>query len=187
MSEHPPVERRMSVEAQLGDLTTFAADVVVNAANPYLAGGGGLDGVIHRAAGPELHAACQSLPAVGGLRCPTGESRLTEGYALPAKWIIHSVGPIYSRSPDPEGELAAAYRSAFVLAEQIGARTIGFPALSCGCYGFPPRKAAAIAVGVAFERPWNLDRAVFVFTEGGLLNEWARAIRAVRGQPARGM
>jgi O-acetyl-ADP-ribose deacetylase (regulator of RNase III) len=186
MSVHPVGERRMSVEAQIGDLTTLVADAVVTAANPYLAGGGGLDGVIHRAAGPDLLAACQSLPAVGGVRCPTGESRPTEGFRLPAKWIIHTVGPIFSKSPDPEGELAAAYRSAFVLAEEMGVRTIGFPALSCGCYGFPPRLAAPIAVGVAFERPWKLDRAIFVFTERGILSLWDRAIRSMGEQHSRG-
>lgn len=185
MSTPQPVGRPMSVEAQLGDLATLAVDVVVNAANPYLAGGGGLDGALHRAAGPELLAACQALPAVEGVRCPTGESRLTEGFRLPAKWVVHAVGPIFSRSQDPEGELASAVRSAFALAEQVGARTIGLPALSCGCYGFPPRLAAPIAVAVAFERPWNLHRAVFVLTERGLLSVWDRAIRAAEGQRAR--
>lgn len=126
----------------LGDITTLAVDAVVNAANASLLGGGGVDGAIHRAAGPALKAHCASL---GG--CPTGEARITPGFDLPARHIIHTVGPVWHGGGQGEEELLArCYRACFALAQRHGLATLAFPAISCGIYGYPWIDAAAIAV-----------------------------------------
>lgn len=132
----------MKVELWEGDLTRLAVDALVNAANSSLLGGGGVDGAIHRAAGPELLAACRQL---GG--CPTGEARLTPGFRLPARYVIHTVGPVWQGGGRGEAELlAACYRNSLALAERHELETIAFPAISCGIYGYPPEQAAAIAL-----------------------------------------
>jgi len=130
------------------DITTLDVDAIVNAANERLLGGGGVDGAIHRAAGRELLDACRAIPEVRpGVRCPTGESRITPGFNLPARFVIHTVGPVWhgGRSREPE-LLASCYRSALALASEHGVRSIAFPAISCGIYGYPPGDAARIAV-----------------------------------------
>jgi len=130
-----------------GDITRLAVDAVVNAANERMLGGGGVDGAIHRAAGPELLAACRAVPEVRpGVRCPTGEARLTPGFRLPAKWVIHTVGPVWRGGGAGEDErLAACYRASLALAERQALASIAFPAISCGVYGFPVDRAAGIA------------------------------------------
>ena len=131
-----------------GDITTLAVDAIVNAANQVMLGGGGVDGAIHRAAGPELYEACLKVPEVRpGVRCPTGEARITPGFRLPAKSVIHTVGPVYrdGRHDEPE-KLAACYRNALALATENGCKSIAFPCISTGVYGYPKEAAAQIAV-----------------------------------------
>ena len=131
-----------------GDITTLAVDAIVNAANQVMLGGGGVDGAIHRAAGPELYEACLKVPEVRpGVRCPTGEARITPGFNLPAKFVIHTVGPVYRDGLHGEPEkLAACYRNVLDLAAENGCKSIAFPCISTGIYGYPIEDAAKIAV-----------------------------------------
>jgi O-acetyl-ADP-ribose deacetylase (regulator of RNase III) len=146
-------------EAIQADITSLAVDAIVNAANESLLGGGGVDGAIHRAAGPALLAACRGLPPVRpGVRCPTGEARITPGFELPARWIIHTVGPVWHGGNHDEPRLlAACYRSALALAAGHGIGRIAFPAISCGVYGYPA--AAAVAIAVAAAQRWQVGGA----------------------------
>jgi O-acetyl-ADP-ribose deacetylase len=133
---------REKIEVVEGDITKQTVDAIVNAANTTLLGGGGVDGAIHRGAGPELLDECWTL---GG--CATGQAKITKGYRLPAKWIIHTVGPVWRNGRHGEDELLArCYRSCFALAEQLCIRTLAFPSISTGAYGFPMDRAARIAV-----------------------------------------
>ena len=130
------------------DITTLNVDAIVNAANQMMPGGGGVDGASHRAAGPELYEACLKVPEVRpGVRCPTGEARITPGFRLPAKFVIHTVGPVYRDGRHGEPELlAACYRNSLALAAANNCRSIAFPCISTGVYGYPIEDAARIAV-----------------------------------------
>ncbi|KDN37226.1 A1pp-domain-containing protein, partial [Tilletiaria anomala UBC 951] len=133
-----------------GDITKLAADAIVNAANEGMLGGGGVDGAIHRAAGPKLREACEKHPAdaSSGARCPTGEARTTQGFNLPAKLVLHTVGPVYSKSKAEQSRelLANAYRNSLAEAEKAGAKSIAFPSISTGVYGYPIRDATEVAI-----------------------------------------
>lgn len=138
---------------EVGDITALAVDAVVNAANQSLLGGGGVDGAIHCAAGPELLAYTRGI---GG--CPTGEARISPGFRLPAKWIIHTVGPVWHGGEQRETELLrAAYRNCFRLAREHGVRSIAFPAISTGVYGFPKMEAARLALLEMLAEQANFD------------------------------
>jgi O-acetyl-ADP-ribose deacetylase (regulator of RNase III) len=153
------ISNRIAVIA--GDITRQRLDAIVNAANTTLLGGGGVDGAIHRAAGPELLAECCTL---GG--CDTGQAKITRGYKLPAKWVIHTVGPVWRDGSQGEDELlASCYRSCFALVEKHGIKTVAFPAISTGVYAFPMQRAARIAVRETkhfLERNQSLEKVVLV-------------------------
>lgn len=140
----PPAERA-TIEVCVADITTLAVDAIVNAANEGMRGGGGVDGAIHRAAGPGL---LEELTRVAPRGCPTGDAVRTRGHRLPARWVIHAVGPVYAGGARGEAELLArAYHAAFARAREAGdVRSIAFPAIATGIYGYPKREAAAIAV-----------------------------------------
>jgi len=136
------------IEILRGDITKLKIDAIVNAANETLLGGGGVDGAIHRAAGPGLLDECRRIQEIAaGVRCPTGEARITGGHRLPARHVIHTVGPVWRGGTSGEPELLrACYRESLELAIEHGLRTMAFPAISCGVYGYPIDRAATIAV-----------------------------------------
>ena len=140
--------RHARLQVVFGDITNLAVDAIVNAANERMLGGGGVDGAIHRAAGPALLDACRAVPEVRpGVRCPTGESRITPGFRLPARHVIHTVGPVWQGGAAGEPELlASCYRSALELAREHRVKSIAFPAISCGVFGYPVERAATVAV-----------------------------------------
>ncbi len=152
-----------SIRLHRGDITRFEADTIVNAANSSLLGGGGVDGAIHRAGGPGILRECKQLRETtlpDGL--PAGQAVATSAGDLPARWVIHTVGPVYSKSSDRSATLASCYASSLRVASELGARTIAFPAVSAGVYGWPMADAARIAVSTVREADTAMDLATFV-------------------------
>jgi O-acetyl-ADP-ribose deacetylase (regulator of RNase III) len=170
------------IDVVAGDITRLDVDAIVNAANERMLGGGGVDGAIHRAAGPQLYEACLAVPEVRpGVRCPTGQSRITPGFNLKARYVIHTVGPVWRGGGEGEADLlASCYGSALELARQHQIRSIAFPAISCGIYGYPIDQAAAIAVRETRGRERDFDRILLVGFDNDVQHALSRAIRSDR-------
>jgi O-acetyl-ADP-ribose deacetylase (regulator of RNase III) len=171
--------RMALLEVVQSDLTRLAVDAIVNAANEWMLGGGGVDGAIHQAAGPELLEECRKVPEVRpGVRCPTGEARITPGFRLPARYVIHTVGPVWRGGERGEPDLlAACYRNALGLAAEHRLASVAFPAISCGVYGYPIDEASVIAVRevrASVSKNVGIERVVFC----AFGDDVARALRA---------
>ncbi len=165
---------RTTLELVRGNIVEQRVDAIVNAANSSLLGGGGVDGAIHRAAGPELLAECRTL---GG--CPTGEARITKGYRLPARYVIHTVGPVYRGSPRDAELLASAHRNSLLLAVEHDLRSVAFPAISTGIYGYPLREAAQVALGTVIEflaKDTSLEVVRFMLWDQAAFDAFSRVL-----------
>jgi O-acetyl-ADP-ribose deacetylase (regulator of RNase III) len=169
----------MPIDLLQADITSLDVDAIVNAANRALAGGGGVDGAIHRAAGPALSAACKAIPMVQPfVRCPTGEARITPGFDLPARWIIHAVGPVWSGGREGEPALlASCYRNALALAQAHGIASIAFPAISCGVFGYPPDQAVDIAVRTVRAHAPDGMRVAFCVFDAAMAGRYRTALQ----------
>ncbi|KAL3524055.1 hypothetical protein ACH5RR_016889 [Cinchona calisaya] len=171
-----------SLKIQKGDITEWSvdgsSDAIVNPANERMLGGGGADGAIHRAAGPELRDACYEVPEVRpGIRCPTGEARITPGFRLPASHVIHTVGPIYDVDSNPEVSLRNAYRNSLAVAKDNNIQYIAFPAISCGVYRYPYDEAASVAISTVKEFADSLKEVHFVLFSEEIYDAWLKAAR----------
>ncbi|XP_017984117.1 PREDICTED: macro domain-containing protein VPA0103 isoform X1 [Theobroma cacao] len=160
-----------------GDITRWfvdgASDAIVNPANQRMLGGGGADGAIHRAAGPELREACYKVPEVRpDVCCPTGEARITPGFKLPASHVIHTVGPIYDTDKDPKASLSSAYKNSLAVAKENNIKYIAFPSISCGVYGYPFEEAATVAISTVKEYANDIKEVHFVLFADGIYNIW---------------
>lgn len=169
-----------------GDITEEAADAIVNAANATLMGGGGVDGAIHRKGGPEIKEACRRRREELGGPLPTGQAVITTAGKLPARFVIHTVGPVYGRDPEPERKLASAYRESLRLAAREGLRTIAFPSISTGAYGYPIDDAARIALSTVLEHldspeGRSLEKVTFVLFSEEDLETYRRVLRELLG------
>jgi O-acetyl-ADP-ribose deacetylase (regulator of RNase III) len=167
----------MKITAVLADITTLEVDAIVNAASPALQGGGGVDGAIHRAAGPELARAGRALAP-----CPTGEARTTPAFRLdpPVRFVLHTVGPVWREHEPEEADrlLTACYRSSLAEADRVGARAVAFPAISTGVYGFPPDRAAPLAVAALRSARTQVEQALLVAFDRAALRRYEAALGA---------
>ncbi|CAH8310107.1 unnamed protein product [Eruca vesicaria subsp. sativa] len=160
-----------------GDITEWSvdasSDAIVNTANKRMLGGGGVDGAIHRAAGPQLRAACFDVPEVRpGVRCPTGEARITLGFNLHASHVIHTVGPVYDSDVNPRESLTSSYTNCLIVAKENNIKYIAFPAISCGVNGYPKDEAAMIAISIIKEFANDFKEVYFVLSEDDIYNVW---------------
>ncbi|KAK9682052.1 hypothetical protein RND81_10G047100 [Saponaria officinalis] len=170
-----------SLKIQKGDITRWfvdgSSDAIVNAANERMLGGGGVDGAIHRAAGPKLREACYEVPEVSpGVRCPTGEARITP---LPASHVIHTVGPIYDEDENPEALLESAYRNTLSVAKENNIQYVAFPAISCGVYGYPFDEAASIAISTVKEFANDFKEVHFVLFSDDINDAWLEKAKQI--------
>jgi O-acetyl-ADP-ribose deacetylase (regulator of RNase III) len=170
-----------NVHLAVGDITTAETDAIVNAANSALQAGGGVCGAIFRAAGPALTAACDAVPVSGGVRCPVGEARVTAAGNLPARYVIHAVGPRYGIDPDPAGLLASAYRNSYTLALDKGCRSVAVPAVSCGIFGYPLEEAATVALGTSLEPAFERLEITFYLFDREIHAVFAAVLRRLDG------
>ncbi|KMZ71998.1 Appr-1-p processing domain protein [Zostera marina] len=169
-----------SLVIRKGDITVWSVngstDAIVNPANELMLGGGGADGAIHRAAGPELGQACRNVPEVrSGVRCPTGEARITGGFRLPASHVIHTVGPVYDEDDQPQVSLTNSYRSCLTLAKENGIEYIAFPAISCGVFRYPLKEASSIAISVIKEFSDDFREVHFVLFSDDIYRVWSES------------
>ena len=155
-----------------GDLTKADVDAIVNAANPEMLGGGGVDGAIHRAAGPKLREECLKVKAVNGIRCPVGEARITPAGNLAARYVIHTVGPIYRQESNPKALLESAYVNSLCLAIENRCKTVAFPAISCGVYGYPHQEAAEVALKVCYRQEFKALDVFFYLVGQPMVEIW---------------
>ena len=168
----------MDIEIVRGDITRQTVDAIVNAANKSLLGGGGVDGAIHRAGGPRILAECKAVRAdryPDGL--PTGQAVATTGGELPAKWVIHTVGPVYAKSEDRSHLLASCHAESLRVADELGANSVAFPAISTGIYGYPLREAAPVALRAVRTAPTKVERVLFVLFDEAALRAFESALR----------
>lgn len=164
-----------TLEIVRDDITTLIVDAIVNAANSSLLGGGGVDGAIHRAAGPELLEACRSLAG-----CDTGDAKITAGFKLPAKWVIHTVGPVWNGGGHGEAELlAACYRNSLTRADEVNAGSIAFPAISTGVYRYPTELAAGVAVRAVLQAETEVARVMFVCFNDATFEAYHHVMEAI--------
>jgi O-acetyl-ADP-ribose deacetylase (regulator of RNase III) len=172
-----------SIALARGDITEERVDAIVNAANSSLLGGGGVDGAIHRKGGPQILEECKRIRATiypDGL--PTGEAIATGGGRLPARWVIHTVGPVYAKSQDRSGLLAACHVNALRVADELGARTVAFPAISTGVYGYPLDEAAPVALRAVAGATTNVEEVRIVLFDRTALDAFERALANLRSE-----
>ena len=168
----------------VGDITRATEDAIVNAANETLLGGGGVDGALHRAAGPALLEDCKKIEAVAGVRCPTGEARITGSGNLRSRYVIHAVGPRYEHDPEPASLLASAYRNSFQLALANGCASVAVPAISCGIFGYPLDEAAEVALSTSADNEFRDLAITFYLFSQAVYDSWAAIHTALFDQPA---
>lgn len=182
--DHFSLSPSSALKIQKGDITQWAvdgaSDAIVNAANEQMLGGGGVDGAIHRAAGPELRAACYEVQQVHPtIRCPTGEARITPAFRLPVAHVIHTVGPIYDAHDHPETFLRSSYRNSLRLAKENNIQYVAFPAISCGVYGYPYDEAATIALSTVKEFSGDFKEVHFVLFSDDIYSVWLEKAKAL--------